>query len=220
MDKLKIMLCTINTDLVYRMANFVSQLYSDAEYHIVSVIRQLHTRFMLTKLYRQKLYETLEKSQDNVEYILKEHGVKNITRSILYGTPSKELLKYAVKNNIDLVSITPAAKHEVDKIGSTTREVISRINIPILLYTPYSDHIIINEIKIGIMEGINPNKYKVLTVLENNYKIIYRELNEEELSSIVKDELRIVKYDMIIIPKKYYIENKLYRNIWSPALLL
>jgi len=139
---LKIMICSVKSDIVYHMTKFLTYLFPSSEYYIVSLIRTMKHRVMMTRLYRKTVEKTLTEAQDVVEATLRRNGVTNITRDLIYGNKVQDLLKYAEKHAIDLIAITPRTTHSLDRLSRFAEKIIRESRIPILLYTWKTDPII------------------------------------------------------------------------------
>jgi len=57
---LKIMICTVKSDIVYHMTKFLTYLFPSSEYYIVSLVRIMKYRVMMTRLYRKTVEKELK----------------------------------------------------------------------------------------------------------------------------------------------------------------
>jgi len=57
---LKIMICTVKSDIVYHMTKFLTYLFPFSEYYIVSLVRTMKHRVMMTRLYRKTVEKELK----------------------------------------------------------------------------------------------------------------------------------------------------------------
>ena len=92
---MKILICTVKSDIVYYMTKFLTYLFPSSEYYVVSLIRTMKHRVMMTKLYMKTVEKTLTEAQDIVEAILRSNRITSITKDIVYGNKAQDLLKYA-----------------------------------------------------------------------------------------------------------------------------
>ncbi len=222
MGEISILVCTINSDPVFRMAKFLSKLFPNARYHIVTVIRPLKHRAILTRLYRKYAEDLVKEAQEKVATILSKHGVKNIERHILYGRPVHMITEYTKKYDIDLIAITPRARMSKEHvIGSTAERVLVNTDIPVLLYTVQSDPIITKSIKLGVIGGEESLKNigKIIGALKLSHEIEVESIGKELLDKTIEIKERITRYDLLVSDKDTYISYSLHKYVWAPTLL-
>ena len=85
--------------------------------------------------------ESLEKEAiDEALDLLKKRGVKIGDSCIAKGFPSKTILSYSKKYNVNLIVLTTSSKvgTEEFRLGSTAKRIIEKSKIPTLLVTPIS----------------------------------------------------------------------------------
>lgn len=222
MNEISILICTINSDPVFRMTKFLSKLFPKAKYHVVTVIRPIKHRAVLTRLYRKYAEDLVKETQERVTTILLKHGIKNIENHILHGKPAHMIIEYAKKNNIDLIAITPRARMSKEhEIGSTAERVLVNANVPVLLYTVHSDPIITKTVKIGVIDGKESleNIRKIIEALKQSHEIEVNKIEKELLNKTIEIKERITHYDLIVSDKDAYISYSLHKYVWAPTLL-
>ena len=212
---MKIMICTIDSIVVYKLADYVSGLFPDAEYYLVSLIEHLKRRILLTKIYKSTLEKTLDKAQKNVENIMRKKGVKNIHRHIIHDNWRHFLNKFVKKYGIDMIAISSRTAAELGTIGSTTEKVIRLANVPVLLYTPSSEiYPLTSSIKILVINGAKiPDNIRDL--LSKKYKV---EVEEKALEDLEGE--RITNYDLVVTSKDTLLKKKIYKKIWAPFIIV
>ncbi len=212
---MKIMVCTIDSIVVYKLADYISELFPDAEYYLISLIKHLKKRIFLTKIYKSTLEKTLDKAQKNVEDIMRKKGVKNIHRHIIYDNWRHFLNEFVRKHGIDMIAITSRATVEPGTIGSTTEKVIKLANIPVLLYTPSSEiYPLMDSIKILAIDGAKiPDN--IWNLLAKKYNVEVEEKNLEDL-----EEGRITRFDLVVTSKDTLLRKKIYKKIWAPFIIV
>ncbi|MEM0098038.1 MAG: universal stress protein [Thermoplasmata archaeon] len=157
----KILIPTNKNPLMKKGIDFITKIFPDAEYYLVGVVDISGESLLLYSSYSAEyldILETLEKEAINeaVE-ILKSKNSKIIDSVLLRGYPSKTILNYASKNEINLILLTTSSKvgSEQIKLGSTAKIIIEKSKIPILLITPFSK---CNEVK-SILNPTSGSKY-------------------------------------------------------------
>ncbi len=213
---MKIMICTVDSPAVYKLADYLAELFPHAEYHIVTVVKPVYRRVTLTKYYEKVLMDTITKAHARVETLLKKHGVSNIIKHVLRGKPSDLLKEYSETYNIDLVAITPRATAKCEGLGRTARRLIEKCRKPILLYTPISDvpfTTTLHVLEIG--DAVLPED--ILAILQQRKEVVVEHRTINEL------EDRMTGYDLFVVKKRIFLDllhKHICRKIWSPILIL
>jgi len=209
---LKIMICSVKSDIVYHMTKFLTYLFPSSEYYIVSLIRTMKHRVMMTRLYRKTVEKTLTEAQDVVEATLRRNGVTNITRDLIYGNKVQDLLKYAEKHAIDLIAITPRTTHSLDRLSRFAEKIIRESRIPILLYTWKTDPIIAKKQVINIAKIGNP-PLKILNEISKNHDIKMTTLNKTFSAGN-----RFLEFDIIFIDKESFLKTST-KYLWIVTII-
>jgi len=209
---LNIMICTVKSDIVYHMTKFLTYLFPSSEYYIVSLIRTMKHRVMMTRLYRRTVEKTLTEAQDVVEATLRRNGVTNITRDLLYGNKVQDLLKYAEKHAIDLIAITPRTTYSLDRLGRFAEKIIKESRIPILLYTWKTDPIIAKKRVINIAKIGNP-PLKILNEISKNHDIKLITLDK-----IFSADNRFHEFDIVFIDKESFFKTPT-KYLWIVTII-
>jgi len=211
-NDLKIMICSVKSDIVYHMTKFLTYLFPSSEYYIVSLIRTMKHRVMMTRLYRKTVEKTLTEAQDVVEATLRRNGVTNITRDLIYGNKVQDLLKYAEKHAIDLIAITPRTTHSLDRLSRFAEKIIRESRIPILLYTWKTDPIIAKKQVINIAKIGNP-PLKILNEISKNHDIKMTTLNKTFSAGN-----RFPEFDIIFIDKESFLKTST-KYLWIVTII-
>jgi len=209
---LKILICTVKSDIIYYMTKFLTYLFPSSEYYVVSLIRTMKHRVMMTKLYMKTVEKTLTEAQDIVEAILRSNRITSITKDIVYGNKAQDLLKYAEKHAIDLIAITPRATHNLDRLGRFTEKIIKESRIPILLYTWKTDPIIVKKRVINIAKIGNPPS-KILNEISKNHGIKLVALDKTSYTGN-----RLHEFDIIFIDKESFLKTPT-KYLWIVSII-
>ncbi|RLG81352.1 MAG: hypothetical protein DRO13_01430 [Thermoprotei archaeon] len=209
---MKILICTVKSDIVYYMTKFLTYLFPSSEYYVVSLIRTMKHRVMMTKLYMKTVEKTLTEAQDIVEAILRSNRITSITKDIVYGNKAQDLLKYAEKHAIDLIAITPRATHNLDRLGRFTEKIIKESRIPILLYTWKTDPIIVKKRVINIAKIGNPPS-KILNEISKNHDIKLVALDKTSSTGN-----RLHEFDIIFIDKESFLKTPT-KYLWIVSII-
>ncbi|UCE37057.1 MAG: universal stress protein [Thermoplasmata archaeon] len=133
----KILIPTDGTGLEDHAIRYSALAFPFAKYHVISVIQPNVRGAHLTKLLRHMLEESAEKAISHAEELLLEEGIDIEKKGILFGTPSKEILKYAKTEAIDLIVMRSYCKSGVlsYRLGTTIENVLKRTHIPVMIIT-------------------------------------------------------------------------------------
>ncbi len=210
---MRIMMCVIDSVVVYKMVDYVSKLFPDAEYYIISLIERLRWRSYLTRMYRFAAERTLMRAQDNAERILRKNSIEKIHKEIIHRRWRDFLEKYISEKGIDLIAITSRSRVDIRDIGSTARYVLKESKIPVLLYMPRAEIIPIGrEIHILVVGDVDLPE-KIVGELEKNYKVI---IHKAEITELKYDQLS--RYDLVVTDPDTLLRGKLYMKIWQPII--
>ena len=115
--------------------NYTAKVFPFATYHLVYVIDAYQRGLQLNNL----LYQEYKKLADNaIEHAmnkLQEEGINNINSKILEGIPSKTLVKYSKRKDIDLIATgvyNRKSTCSINQMGSTVKNIIAHSTIPVL----------------------------------------------------------------------------------------
>jgi len=131
----RILVPTDGYGLEDHVIKYVARAFPFADFHVVSVINTYERGVQLTDILYKEMKESAKKAIERGEKLLEEEGIHLIHTKILEGLPSKEIVKYARENNMDLIAMrvycrkSTASAH---RIGSTVKNVIKTSHIPVL----------------------------------------------------------------------------------------
>ncbi len=206
------MICSIKSDVVYRMARFLSYLFPSATYYIVSLVRTMKHRVMMTSLYRRIVENALTEAQDRVEEILRRNGVSNILLEFVYSNRVSDLLKYAEKHSIDLIAITPRSTYNLDRLGHVAEKIIRRSKIPLLLYTWKADPIITRRRVLNVAKIGSP-PIKILNELSR-----VNEIRLVDLGKSASVDNRIMEFDIVFVDKESFLREPS-KYLWVVSII-
>jgi nucleotide-binding universal stress UspA family protein/galactitol-specific phosphotransferase system IIB component len=213
---LRIILCVVDSEIVYKMAQYISMLAPDAEFHLLSVIYPLRSRALYTKLYNDETTRILSKALETVESILRRNGATRIYRKMIGGKPSDTIVRYARQIKSDLIALTPSTTPTCKRIGRTAGKVIEKSEIPILLYTLRSHTLISKRFKILRLDS-TPIPSKIMDYVRGKYSVETNSLKLEDITD------RITTYDLIVMSRETFrsVQDKyLCDKLWAPILII
>jgi nucleotide-binding universal stress UspA family protein len=96
----------------------------------------------LTKLLKQMLEESANKAIHHAEDLLLEEGIDIQKKKVLYGTPSKEILRYAKSEHVDLIVMRSYCKSGIlsYRLGTTIEDVLKHTHVPVMIITTMALH--------------------------------------------------------------------------------
>ncbi len=85
----------------------------------------------------KKNADTGKRYLDKVAAGLKKKGIK-VSTEVVWGNPADEIIAFAKKNSVDLISITTHGRSGVSRwaFGSVADKVLRTARIPVLMVTP------------------------------------------------------------------------------------
>jgi len=133
----KILIPTDGSGLEDHAIRYAALAFPFGKYHVISVIQPDVRGTHLTKLLRQMLKESAEKAINHAEELLLQEGIEIEKKKILYGKPSKEILKYAKSEDIELIIMRSYCKSGVMsyRLGTTIENVLRHTHCPVLILT-------------------------------------------------------------------------------------
>lgn len=131
----KILIPTDGSGLEDHAIRYASMAFPFANYHILSVVQPNVKGTHLTKLLKEMLKESAEKAVNHAEKILLEEGIEIETKMVLSGTPSREIVNYVKKKEIDLIVMRSYCRTGVQSfyLGSTIENVLRHTYCPVLI---------------------------------------------------------------------------------------
>ena len=82
---------------------YVARIFPKTRYHIISVVNTMGGGIQLTDLYHEEMMNSAQKEIEAATNLLGKEGIGDIETAIADGSPSKHIVRYASKNNIDLI---------------------------------------------------------------------------------------------------------------------
>jgi len=133
----KILIATDNSPLIQNGIEYTSTLFTDAEYHLINVLNTKDKSVPKTNLIESSMKKEAEEAIFQGKKTLQEMGVQNIKTAMPIGEPSKEILGYIDKNQIDLLVIATHAKSGAQEItiGDTAAHSLRVTSIPSLIFS-------------------------------------------------------------------------------------
>ncbi|PMP74248.1 MAG: hypothetical protein C0180_04595 [Aciduliprofundum sp.] len=140
----RILIPTNKNPLMKKAVEYVINIFPDAEYYLIGVVDISGESLLLYSGYSAEYFDVLESlEKEAIEEsldILRAKNAKVVDSVLLKGYPSKTILGYASKNDINMILLTTSSKvgTEQIKLGATARLIIERSRIPTMLITPFS----------------------------------------------------------------------------------
>jgi nucleotide-binding universal stress UspA family protein len=133
----KILIPTDGSGLEDHAIKYAAVAFPFAKYHVISVIQPNVRGTHLTKLLKEMLKESAVKAINHADELLDAEGIDIEKKKVLHGIPSKEILKYAKSNGIDLIVMRSYCKSGVlsYKLGTVIENVLKDTHIPVLIIT-------------------------------------------------------------------------------------
>ncbi len=131
----KILIPTDGYGLEDHVIRFVVRAFPFAEFHVVSVINTYERGVQLTGILYEEMKESARKAIERGSNLLEEEGVHSFHSEILEGLPSKEIVNYAKKNDVDIIAMRVYSRKSTasaHRMGSTLANVLKRSTIPVL----------------------------------------------------------------------------------------
>ena len=156
----RILIPTDGFGLEDHVINYVARAFPFAEFHVISVVNTYEKGVQLTNLLYNEIKEASQKAVCEAEKKLTELGVSDVKTMVIEGLPSKEIVKYAKINDIDLIAMRVYGRKQTasaHRIGSTVRNVLKKSRIPVLTLSYECDRIPIKSVLL-LTDGTNKTK--------------------------------------------------------------
>jgi nucleotide-binding universal stress UspA family protein len=133
----KILIPTDGTGLEDHAIRYWALAFPFSKYHVISVVQPNVKGTHLTKLLKEMLKDSAKKAIKHAEELLLKEGIEIENKKVLYGNPSKEILKYARSNHNDLIVMRSYCKSGVlsYKLGTTIENVLKHTYVPVMIIT-------------------------------------------------------------------------------------
>lgn len=127
-----------NSAQMIELSNYVSDMFPDAFFNIVSIINLGAFSNYYAKIAYKEMKELSDKTVSEMEKVFKDKKI-NYSTQILMGDPAFEALSFAKSKDADLIVIDTHSGITTNKIkvGKTTASLITHSHIPILLLSEY-----------------------------------------------------------------------------------
>ncbi len=120
----KILIPTDDYGLEDHVITYVARAFPFAEFHVISVVNTYERGVQLTNL----LYDEMKKAAENAvleaEQKLGALGITDVKIAVLEGLPSREILRYAIAHDIDMIAMRVYSKKHTasaHRLGSTVK---------------------------------------------------------------------------------------------------
>jgi nucleotide-binding universal stress UspA family protein len=136
----RVLIAADKSPVIMEGADYVSRVFPHAKFHVVSVVNTTDRAIVLTGEYEEVLEKMSRESVKTIERILRKNGVNHVEKSVIRGRPSSKILYYArnVRANMIVIATHSKTGTQALTLGRTSRNVIEKTKIPILIFTPFS----------------------------------------------------------------------------------
>lgn len=133
----RILIATDNSPLIKNAIQYTATLFPYSDFHLINVINTSDGSIPQTSLMHSKLSEISKEALENGREILEEMGISDIKTEMPSGIPSKEILRYISKHNIDILVMATHSKVGSQKvhIGETALHSLQVTDIPSLVFS-------------------------------------------------------------------------------------
>ncbi|EDY36207.1 universal stress protein family [Aciduliprofundum boonei T469] len=131
----RILVPTDGYGLENHVIKYVARVFPFADFHVVSVINTYERGVQLTSILYEEMKESAKKAVEEGKKLLENEGIHNVSFRILEGLPSREIVRYARENDIDLIAMRVYCRKSTvsaQRMGSTVANVLKRTHIPVL----------------------------------------------------------------------------------------
>lgn len=136
----RVVIAADKSPVILRGSLYAARLFPKAKFHVISVVNTTDRAIVLTGEYEDILEKMGKESVEAISRLLSKEGISNVQTKILRGRPSQKILYYARNQRANLIVLATHSKMGTQAItlGRTSRNVIEKTKIPVLLFTPFS----------------------------------------------------------------------------------
>ena len=211
----RVLIPTDGYGLEDHVIRYVARAFPFAEFHTISVVNTYERGVQLTDILYMEMKESAKKAIERSEKILREEGIESVNSQILEGLPSRTIVNYAKKNDIDIIAMrvycrkSTASAH---RMGSTVTNVLRRSNMPILTLVNEAERFNIRNILLltdGTGKSKNAENYAILLTssLKARMHVMYLK-SDKEINAEKKLENVLWKASFWEIPTKKIVVNE------------
>ncbi len=133
----KILIATDNSPLMRKAIQYTARLFPYSDYHLINVINTSDGSIPQTPLVQSHMKDISKDALNKGKKILKRMGIEEVKLSMPMGTPSKEIMRYTAKYEIDLIVLATHSKSGTQKvhIGDTALQSLQITHIPSLVFS-------------------------------------------------------------------------------------
>jgi nucleotide-binding universal stress UspA family protein len=120
------------------IVKYVARAFPSAKFYVISVVNAYEKGISFTDLLQKEMTLSAEKAIEKAKKILYDEGINDISNKVLFGVPSKAIVKYAKINDVDLIVLyvdSSKAAISYNRMGSTVRGVIKDCTMPVMTIT-------------------------------------------------------------------------------------
>ncbi len=136
----RVVIAADKSPVIMKGARYTARMFPQAKYYLINIVNITDRAIVLTGEYESTLRKMGEESIETIRKILESEGVTKIEHQIQKGKPSIKILRYARNVSANLLVMATHSKmgSQALGLGATSRAIIEKTNIPLLLFTPFS----------------------------------------------------------------------------------
>lgn len=134
----RVVIATDKSPGIIKGARYTARMFPRARYFLINVINITDRAIILTGEYENTLRKMGQEAIETIRRILVSEGVSFIEHEIQKGKPSVRILRYARRVGADLIVLSTHSKigSQALGLGATSRIIIEKTRIPVLLFSP------------------------------------------------------------------------------------
>ncbi len=140
----RVLIPTDGFGLEDHVIEYMAKAFPFADFHVISVVNTYERGVQLTNLLYDEMQDASMKAVREAEEKLHSLGIHNVKNRVAEGLPSREIVRYAKLNDVDLIAMrvygrkSTASAH---RLGSTVHNVLKISPIPVLTLADRCDRV-------------------------------------------------------------------------------
>jgi nucleotide-binding universal stress UspA family protein len=180
------------------VTRYAARVFPSAQFFVISVVNIYERGISLTDLLYKELSNIAKQEIEKATQILHEEKITNVTATVLGGVPAKVIVRYAKKNDIDLILLyidSKKAQASYYKMGSTTRRIIKDCQRPVMTVTTEVNKVPIKHVLFATDGKKKSQRAKNFSLLFSSYykaklevlHVFRQNENEKQVIDILND---------------------------------
>ena len=132
----RILIATDNSPLMRNAIQYTAKIFPYSDYHLINVINTSDGSIPQTPMVQKHMKNISKDALKKGKGMLRDMGIEEVNLAMPSGTPSKEIMKYISKHEIDLIVLATHSKSGTQKvhIGDTALHSLQITHIPTLVF--------------------------------------------------------------------------------------